>query len=262
MKIEKTSVLCLLFVIFVATGCALSQERKGSGWEYKVKVDSVAVDKSVLVDKAIDVVQKKIDALGLSGEVSKDPGDSGVFLVRIYQTANLDRIKPVLFASHQMEIRKVVSPSNPSPVKTYASVDDAKKVATADQEIFPYLERGDSPSQFVVLEKSVIVDGGDILDAKAFSRTGMPNDNAVTFSLKPQAAAKFGDWTGKNIKNYIAVVLDKKIQTISYIKSQIFDSGEITGRFTKAEAEDIAVSLANGYLPCTLTIIDEHRFGI
>lgn len=263
MKIEKASFLRLLIVVFVVTGYVYSQEMKGSGWEYKVKVESVAVDKSVLVDKAIDVVLKKINALGLSGSVSKVPGDSSVFLVRIYGKAILDRITLLsLFTSHQMEIRKVVGPSNPSPVKTYASVDDAKKAATDDQEIFPYSERGDSPTTFVVVEKSVIVNDDDIRDAKAVSISGSANDYVISFTLKPKAAVKFGDWTSKNINNYLAIALDKKIQSIAFIKSQIFESGEIYGRFTKTEAEDIAVSIASGKLPFTLTIIDEHRFGI
>ena len=88
-----------------------------------------------------------------------------------------------------------------------------------------------------------------------------PDDNSISFSLKPQAAVKFGDWTGQNIGNYMAVVLDNKAQSIAYIKSQISDSGQIDGRFSKAMAEDIALSLKSGYLPATLRIVQETKIG-
>ena len=72
---------------------------------------------------------------------------------------------------------------------------------------------------------------------------------------------KFGDWTGKNINNYLAVVLDKKVQSAAFIRGQIFDSGQISDMFTKASAEDIALSLKSGYLPATMTVLEERQFG-
>ena len=53
-------------------------------------------------------------------------------------------------------------------------------------------------------------------------------------------------------------MLDDKVVSISYIKSQISDEGEISGRFTKTEAEAIASSLQSGFFPGTLKIISER----
>ena len=54
---------------------------------------------------------------------------------------------------------------------------------------------------------------------------------------------QFGDWTGKNIGNYMAVVLNDEVKSAAYIKSQIFDQGEISGRFSKTSADDLALTL-------------------
>jgi preprotein translocase subunit SecD len=120
--------------------------------------------------------------------------------------------------------------------------------------------REGSESQFVIVEKEAIVTGEHVRSAYAVSRTGSDFDYQISFTLNPEGASKFGDWTGKNINNYLAVVLDDKVQSVAYIKSQISDMGEISGRFTKASAEEIALSLNSGYLPADLKIIEERAF--
>ena len=65
---------------------------------------------------------------------------------------------------------------------------------------------------------------------------------------------------GRNIGKYLAIVLNDEVKSAPIIKGQIFDSGQIDGRFTKAAAEDLALILKSGYLPATLTLIDESGF--
>ena len=65
-------------------------------------------------------------------------------------------------------------------------------------------------------------------------------------------------WTGNNINEYIGVVLNNEIKSTAYIKSQLADSGEISGNFTKASAEDLAQILMSGPLPGTLRMIEDR----
>ena len=71
-------------------------------------------------------------------------------------------------------------------------------------------------------------------------------DYQIAFSFKPTGAEKFGAWTGANINQYMGVVLNDEVKSIAFIKSQIFDQGEISGRFTKESAEDLALTLRSG----------------
>ncbi len=119
----------------------------------------------------------------------------------------------------------------------------------------------EAPKQFVVVEYPAVVDGSELRDANAVSRTGTENDYQISFSFKPAGAQKFGDWTGKNIGNYMAVVLNDEVKSAAYIKSQIFDQGEISGQFTKKTADDLALTLRSGALPAKIEYQEERTVG-
>jgi preprotein translocase subunit SecD len=106
-----------------------------------------------------------------------------------------------------------------------------------------------------------VVDGSELRTASAVSRTGSPDDYQIAFSFKPGGAQIFGEWTGKNINQYMGVVLNNEVKSIAYIKSQIFDSGEISGRFTKQSAEDLALTLRSGSLPAKIEYQEERTVG-
>jgi preprotein translocase subunit SecD len=79
--------------------------------------------------------------------------------------------------------------------------------------------------------------------------------------LKPTGAEKFGKWTGANINEYMGVVLNGEVKSAPYIKSQIFDQGEITGKFTQQSAEDLALTLRSGALPADIEYQEERTVG-
>jgi len=57
------------------------------------------------------------------------------------------------------------------------------------------------------------------------------------------------------------VVLNSEVKSIAFIKSQITDSGEIEGRFTKQSAEDLALTLRSGALPAPIQYQEERTVG-
>jgi preprotein translocase subunit SecD len=130
-----------------------------------------------------------------------------------------------------------------------------------DEDSIPQDSKEKKPTRFIVVETPAIVDGNELREANAISRTGSGNDFQIAFALKPAGAQKFGDWTGKNINNYMAVVLNDEAKSAAYIKSQIFDQGEISGRFTKASADDLALTLKSGALPAPIEYLEERTVG-
>jgi preprotein translocase subunit SecD len=105
------------------------------------------------------------------------------------------------------------------------------------------------------------VDGSELRDASAYSRTGSQSDYQISFSLKPGGAQKFGEWTGKNIGKYLAIVLNDEVKSAPVIKGQIFDQGSIEGKFTKTSSEDLALTLKSGALPAKLDYQEERTVG-
>jgi preprotein translocase subunit SecD len=187
-------------------------------------------------------------------------------------------VKQLLATSSKLELVHVVSPPNPSPVQTYTTEDEAKQslggTIPPNRRVLKYIEKNE-PTQagqqaqdpnikkfsWVVIELPNVVDGSELRDAQAVSRTGQDNDYQITFSLKPTGADKFGTWTAANINQYMGVVLDNEVKSIAYIKSQIRDSGEISGQFTKQSAEDLALTLRSGALPAPIEYQEERTVG-
>jgi preprotein translocase subunit SecD len=141
------------------------------------------------------------------------------------------------------------------------------ETAPPNRRVLAYSERSDpiagkpakampAKQYWVVVESPAIVDGTDLRDAAAHEAYSGSKDYNIWFSLKPEGATKFAKWTAANINEYIGVVLNGEVQSIAFIKSQISDSGEISGRFTKQSAEDLALVLKSGALP-EVRIVEE-----
>jgi preprotein translocase subunit SecD len=117
-------------------------------------------------------------------------------------------------------------------------------------------------TRYAVIEVPAILDGSEVRNASAVqSQGGGADDFEINFSLKRAGAEKFGAWTGANINQYMGVMLNDRVVSIAYIKSQIFDQGQITGRFTQKSAEDLALTLRSGALPAKVDYLEERTVG-
>jgi len=83
----------------------------------------------------------------------------------------------------------------------------------------------------------------------------------IQFSMKGDAVGRFSNYTAKHIGNYLTVTLDKKVISSPSINSQIAGSGQISGRFTLTEAQQLVNVLKYGSLPIALTIQSESTVG-
>ena len=232
------------------------------------------------VDQALKIIESRINAFGVKEPTLQRHGaeSSGQILLQMPGVDDPERVKSLIGAESNLSLMKIVSPPNPSPVQKYPTKEAALQTIggkeTATRKVFPYSDRDEpssaataskpadkKPSEFVVVEYPSVVDGSELREANAISRTGGQGDYQISFSFKPSGAQKFGEWTGKNIGNYMAVVLNDEVKSAAYIKSQIFDSGEISGKFTKASAEDLALTLKSGALPAKVEYQEERTVG-
>jgi preprotein translocase subunit SecD len=271
MNIKARKVVILLVVAAAVTSsCSFRVSRlfKTSGTEFTVRVETEKPNQDEITALAAKIIESKLDAIGIDGEASRVPETSDQIFVKLYgDQEDPERLKKFLFTTHKLEFRKAISPPNPAPLTTYASEAEARASIRPGQEVLPYADRDGetirdkSPGRFIIVETDPIVTGEHIRNAEAIDRTGNDDDYVISFTLKKEGAEKFGEWTGRNIHNYLAVVLDGSVVSAAYIKSQIYDMGEITGQFTKESAEELAFSLSSGYLPARLTVLNERQFG-
>ena len=230
-------------------------------------------------DQAERIISSRLDAVGVAEPLVQRHGgqNSHQILVQMPGIQDPERIKELLKGEARLELVHVVSPPSPSPAQSFATQEEA--IASlggnvpSNRRVLPYAERTEptaagaqdanapKPKRYVVIEYPAVVNGTELRNASAVQGRGGADDYQIAFSLKPSGAEKFGQWTGANINEYMGVVLNDEVKSIAYIKSQITDSGEISGRFTKQSAEDLALTLRSGALPAPIEYQEERTVG-
>ncbi|MGH9901868.1 MAG: protein translocase subunit SecD, partial [Pyrinomonadaceae bacterium] len=232
------------------------------------------------VDQTLRIIESRINTVGVAEPTLQEHGAKGShqILLQMPGIQDPERVKQLMVAQSRLELMKVISPPSPSAIQTYATREEA--VASLggqvpnNRRVLPYSERdeptaaGETPEQqanqpkrWVVVENPPVIEGSELRSADAVSRSGRDDDYQISFTLKPSGAQKFGNWTGANVNQYMAVVLNDEVKSAPYIKSQISDQGEISGRFTKQSAEDLALTLRSGALPATIEFQEERTVG-
>ena len=81
-------------------------------------------------------------------------------------------------------------------------------------------------------------------------------------TLTGSGAQTFAQLTEKYVKRRMAIILDGKVRSAPVINEKIAGgSAQITGRFTHAEAADLAIVLRAGSLPAPVEIIQNLTVG-
>jgi preprotein translocase subunit SecD len=209
------------------------------------------------------VIEKRLDAYGLPNYRVTPQGNGRIKVDLPGIIADPERLKALIIAEGRLELAHVISPPSPASVRTYESIEEAVAsygsggTITPNRRVSTYDENGWSLNpKYVVLEEPAIVDGSELRDASA-APSGYGEDYLIRFSLNKAGADKFGAWTGSHINEYLAVVLNDEVRSIAFIRSQISDQGEISGRFTKLRAEDLALTLKAGAMPASVRYIEE-----
>jgi len=113
-----------------------------------------------------------------------------------------------------------------------------------------------------VLEDRPIVTGSSLVDAKE-NIDPLTSGAIVEFELDRRGARQFGEGTSRNVGNYMAIILDDRVQgRPPVIQERIERRGQITlsGKSFQ-EARDLALTLRAGALPVPLKIVEEFEVG-
>lgn len=231
-------------------------------------------------EQAKKIIESRLDAVGVAEPLVQRHGSqsSHQILVQMPGIQDPERVKQLLRAESKLELVHIVSPPSPQSAQTYATEEEAKAslggTVPQNRRVLPYAERNEpttagqtadkqNPAQkkWVVVESPAIVTGSELRNASAVQGRGGAEDYQISFALKPAGADKFGAWTGSSINEYMGVVLNGEVKSIAFIKSQIHDQGEISGRFTKQSADDLALTLRSGALPAPIEYQEERTVG-
>lgn len=105
---------------------------------------------------------------------------------------------------------------------------------------------------------TTVITGADLSDA--YPTTDQVGQIVVGFTLKPQAAQKFYDFTSTHVGQPMSIVVDKKVIETATIQSGIRDSGQING-LTVDQVNALALQLKSGALAVPLKVIESQTVG-
>ena len=213
----------------------------------KVWIDSA-------VTQSIEIVRRRIDETGVREPTIQRQGADRI-LVQLPGIDDPDRIKRLLGRTAKMVFRMVDANASVADARA-GRLSPGSELLDDESEI----DSAGQPIQYVV-RKRVLVSGDRLVDAQPTfdSRTGQP---VVSFRFDSVGAKRFGEVTRNNVGRPFAIVLDGKVISAPVIREPILGgSGQISGRFSPQEANDLSVLLRAGALPAPLKILEERTVG-
>jgi preprotein translocase subunit SecD len=208
------------------------------------------------VVQARQTIERRVNELGVTEPSIAQQGADQI-LVQLPGVSDIDRAKEVIGSPGMLELKLVEQ----GPA---ASREDLLRatggVVPANMEVLT--GSGDATTggpAYYLVRRVAAVTGQDLRSARVqLDENNMP---AVGFTLNSSGAASFARVTGENIGRFLAIVLDKTVQSAPRINGRIAADGQIAGGFTQEEAQDLALILRSGALPATLTYLQEQTIG-
>jgi preprotein translocase subunit SecD len=208
------------------------------------------------VIQARQTIERRVNELGVTEPSIAQQGDDQI-LVQLPGVSDVDRAKQVIGSPGMLELKLVEQ----GPATTREDVlRSTGGVVPANMEVLsgPGDATTGGPSYYLV-RRVAAVTGQDLRSARVqLDENNLP---AVGFTLNSSGAASFARVTGENIGRFLAIVLDKSVQSAPRINGRIAADGQIAGGFTQEEAQDLALILRSGALPATLTYLQEQTIG-
>ncbi len=252
----------------------LLSEDFGPGWDvdtpgksvvFTLRPDEAERIGDQATEQAMRIIENRVNAFGVAEPVIQrhGPASAHQILVQLPGVDDPERVKNLIRAESRLELKLVVDGPFPSEEAAKQALGGT---APLDRQILPSTRRRRRPGssatrEYYVVDKTPVVTGAELRSARAVpARTGGSNYE-ILFSLRPEGAKKFSEFTGKHIGDRLAIVLNDVVQSAPVIKAQISSEGVIEGDFTREEAEDLALTLRSGALPARVAYLEERTVG-
>ena len=208
-----------------------------------------------------NTMDKKINALGLS-EASVQQRREDIDSQLLIQMPGVDdpgRVKQIIQTAAVLELYDVKGGPYQSREEALTQNNGVLPIGTKLIGS-PGAAPGGKGGGVYLVARTPVVRGPDIRDARP-QQGQLPNSWDTEFILSQDAARRFSTYTGANVGNRLAIVLDGKVLEAPVIHSQISDQGVIEGAGTQEEASDLGLNLKAGSLPASVIFLQENTVG-
>jgi len=202
------------------------------------------------VDQAVATIRNRIDQFGVAEpDVRKQRGTNRI-IVQLPGMSDPQRAVEIIGRTAHLEFRMVRD-----------DVPITSRNLPRGVLILPMEERADGGTgEDVIAVGEVVLTGANISNAvPAFDQHGQA---IVSLSFDREGARRFGEITGDNVGRRLAIVLDGRVHSAPRINERIAGGqAQISGNFTPASANDLAVVLRAGSLPAPVVVLEQRTVG-
>jgi preprotein translocase subunit SecD len=228
------------------------------GYAYKLKPNIANQLREEAVVQALQTVERRVNEFGVAEPIIARQGAQDL-LVELPGVGDVARAKQLISSTAILQFRLVED--GPFPTQESA-LEKYNKVLPADAEVLPGRQEVSGAAApataYYVVKKVSVVTGNELRSASP----GLDQFNrpAVQFTLKQDAAQRFGTFTSANIGKPLGIILDKRVMSVATIQDRIVDNGQING-ITREEMQNLVITLKSGALPASLTYLEEQSVG-
>lgn len=224
--------------------------------KYAVSITPDAVEKLKVqsVDQAIETIRNRLDQFGLAEPTVAKQGIDKILveLPGIKTPQEEQRARELISRAAKLELMAV------DEERSMRVNDLSGAEASSYGDII--LEDALQPNLKHLVNEIPILDGTMLTNAQVgYDQNNRP---VINFSLNSAGAQIFGDFTGKSVGKRLAIVLDGKVYSAPVINERIGGgSGQISGNYSVAEANDLAIALRSGALLAPIYMMEKRSVG-
>ncbi|HXA06351.1 MAG TPA: protein translocase subunit SecD [Bryobacteraceae bacterium] len=228
-------------------------------YRMNMRPSELLVLKRDTVDRSRQTISNRINALGLTEPVVQQEGRADTDYRIVVQLPGVDdpaRVRDIIGQAAVLEIVEVKDGPFPSQEEALAKHGGVLPLNT---KLLKAPSRTGEGVSWYLVNRTPVITGRDLRN----SRPGQDEFRKweTSFTLSQDGAKRFEAFTGANIGNRLAVVLDNQIRSVATIQNRISDQGRITNVGTEQEASDLALVLRSGSLPAGIVYLDERSVG-
>jgi preprotein translocase subunit SecD len=239
---------------------SFDRSSEANGYSYRLKPNIANQLRDGAVTQSLETIERRVNELGVAEPIVARYGGQDQIVVQLPGVTEVRRAKEIIRSTAQLKLTLVEQgpfPDRDSALQAY------NKVVPPDVEILPGRQEGGGTAGtagtvFYALKRAAAVTGRDLRNAQ--QSLDEFNRPAVAFTLKQDAAARFGTFTQTNIGRPMAIVLDNRVMSVATIQGRITDSGQITG-INRDEMIDTVITLKSGALPASMEYLEERTVG-
>jgi len=188
----------------------------------------------------VDVIRRRIDALGVAEPIIQKTKDNSRIIVELPGVQDVNEAIDLIGETAQLEFKAGIADK---------SLDENNRVSSVVYEDW----------------EAIGLTGANFQRAEAYvdqSSSSLVRRPQVAIEFDSEGAKLFAEATKANLNKPLAIFLDQTLLSAPIVQDEITDGrAVINGEFTLDEAKNLAIQLNAGALPVPIALISQNNIG-